>query len=308
MTLSAAGILMVADRITILLILIAVGYLAFRLGILDRQATHKLSLLLLHVTIPALIIVSMQIPASPELLSGAVVFCLAIGVFYLLAATVAYCGTVLLRMEDRERGVFSFAILFGNVGFMGFPIAEALFGAASLFYVALGNLVFNLLVFSAGIVMMTGRYDFNPRLLINPGIAASYIGLTLFLLGLRIPSPLFDAMEITGNLTTPLAMIIVGSLLATFPAKEMIGDLKAYLATVLRLIVLPIATYLLLAPLIADPLVLGVLVILAAMPVASTTAIFAEIYGGDERFASRLVFVSMIFSIISIPLIGAFLI
>lgn len=301
-------ILVAADPIAVLLVLIATGYAAFRLGILDRHTTHTLSVFLLNVSIPALIIVSMQMPLSDELISGAVVFTLGLSVFYLFSVTIAYFARSALQMDAGRGGVFSFAILFGNVGFMGFPISAALFGPESIFYVAIANLAFYLLIFSAGIVMMTGKYEFNPRLLLNPGIIAACVGLTFFMLEIRIPSPLIDGMSILGDLTTPLAMVIIGSLLATFPFWEMIGDKSVFWATVLRLFGLPIGTFFLLSPLIGDPLMLGILVILAGMPAGSMTAIFADIYRADEQFASQLVFVSTLLSLVTIPIIAAFLI
>lgn len=303
-----AEFLMIIDPVAVLMILIATGYAAYRLGILDRHATHKISLFLLNVSIPALIIVSMQIPPSAALLSNTLIFCIGVVVFYLFAVIVAYIGSSLFTMGEMRRGVFSFGILFGNIGFMGFPIAAALFGPESIFYVAIANLIFNLLIFSAGIVMITGRYEFNLKLLINPGITASLLGLVLFLLEIRIPSPAIDAMRLLGDLTTPLAMLIVGSFLATFPVREMIGDRTVFTGAALRLLLLPAGTYLLLSPLIDDPLVLGILVLLAAMPVGSMTVIFADIYGSDERFASQLVFLSTIVSLLTIPVITLLLI
>ncbi len=115
-------------------------------------------------------------------------------------------------------------------------------------------------------------------------------------------------MSILGGLTTPLAMVIIGSLLATFPVWDMLGDTNVFWATVLRLFALPIGTFFLLSPLISDPLLLGILVILAGMPAGSMTAIFADIYRADEQFASQLVFVSTLLSLITIPIIAAFLI
>jgi len=146
--------------------------------------------------------------------------------------------------------------------------------------------------------MLTGERDggFDPRLLVNPGIAASVIGFLLFLNSVEIPGPFIDAIGLLGGVTTPLAMIIVGAMLATFPAREMVGDWRIWAASAVLLLVVPAICWLLFSPVFADPLVSGVMITMAAMPAAVNTVIFAEQYGAN-------VFVSTIGSLVTIPLI-----
>ena len=151
--------LVVADQIFILVLLIAAGYVAVSTEIMDPRATRGLSGLLVNITLPALIIASMQVPITPARLAGAETLLLATVVFFILSFAVARVTSRAMPMTSSERGVFEFAIVFGNVGFMGFPVAQTLFGAESLFYVAIFNLVFNFLVFSVGIAMLTGEQE-----------------------------------------------------------------------------------------------------------------------------------------------------
>jgi len=297
--------LVVADQIFILVLLIAAGYVAVSTKILDTRATRGFSSLLVNITLPALIIASMQVPFTPARLAGAETLFLATGIFFAFSFVVAWVVTRAMPMTSSERGVFQFAIVFGNVGFMGFPVARMLFGADSLFYVAIFNLVFNILVFSVGIAMLTGEREggFDPRLLVNPGIAASVIGFLLFLSSVEIPGPFIDAIDLLGGVTTPLAMIIVGAMLATLPAREIVGDWRIWAASVVLLLVVPVAYGYLFSPVFADPLVSGVMITMAAMPAAVNTVIFAEQYGANARLASQIVFVSTIGSLVTIPLI-----
>ncbi|MDD3932658.1 AEC family transporter [Methanoculleus sp. UBA303] len=300
----ATDFLVVADQIFILVLLIAAGYVAVSTKIMDPRATRGLSGLLINITIPALIVASMQVPFTPARLAGAETLLLATGVFYVFSFAVAWAVSKAMRVPPAKEGVLQFAIVFGNVGFMGFPVAQTLFGADSLFYVAIFNLVFNLLAFSVGIAMLTGgdRKGFDPWLLANPGIAASVAGFLLFLGSVEIPSPFIDSIALLGGVTTPLAMIIVGAMLATFPAREMIGNWRVWAASAVLLLAVPVAYRYLFSPVFSDPLINGVMITMAAMPAAANTVIFAEQYGADSRLASQIVFVSTIGSLVTIPL------
>ncbi|WP_300999300.1 AEC family transporter [Methanoculleus sp.] len=301
--------LLVADQIFILVLLIAAGYVAVATKIVDPRATRGLSGLLINITIPALIVASMQVPFTPERLAGAGTLIFATGVLYVFSFALARAVSKAMRVPPAEEGVLQFAIVFGNVGFMGFPVALTLFGEEALFYVAIFNLFFNVLVFSVGIAMLTegtGK-GFDPRLLANPGIAASVVGLALFLGSVEIPPPFIDSIDLLGGVTTPLAMIIVGAMLATFPAREMVGNWRIWVASAVLLLVVPAAYCCLFAPVFADPFINGIMITMAAMPAAANTVIFAEQYGADSRLASQIVFVSTIGSLVTIPLIATML-
>ncbi len=300
-----AEFLAVAESILILVLLIAAGYASFVLGVLDVHATKRLSGFLINVTIPALIIASMQVPFSPMLLAGVGELLVLSAAFYAVSLAAAWLVPNLLRAATAGRGVVRFALVFANVGFMGFPVIETLYGAEALFFVAIFNLLFNALIFSLGIAMLTEERGegFDPALLVNPGIGASIVGFLLFLFSVEIPSPLIDAIDLLGGTTTPLAMIIVGALLATFPAREMAGDWRIGAISAVRLLIIPAVLWLAVRPLGADPLITGIVVTLAAMPAAANTVIFAEEFGADARLASRIVFVSTVASMVTIPLV-----
>jgi len=118
-------LLVVADQILILVLLIAVGYAAVSTKIMDPRATRGLSALLVNVTIPALIIASMQVPFTPERLAGAEILLLATGVLFAFSFALAWAVSKAMQVPPAEEGVLQFAIVFGNVGFMGFPVARA---------------------------------------------------------------------------------------------------------------------------------------------------------------------------------------
>jgi len=300
-----AGFFTVAMQVSILVLLLAVGYLTLKVGILDQKSTRRLSGLLINITIPALILSSMQIPFSTDRLTQSYEMLAITAGLYGLSFIIGWLLSRGLPGAPGDRGVIQSAIVFGNVVFMGFPIVGAIFGKEALFFVAVADIFYYVLIFSLGVVLMTGgrKERFDPKVLINPGIIATIIGFILFLSSVKIPTPFIESITILGSVTTPLAMIIVGALLATFPAREMLGDWRSGVISLAKLVGVPVLIWIVLRPFIADPLLLGVLITLAAMPVGANVSIFAEEYGANARLASQFVFVSTVASLVTIPLI-----
>ena len=299
----------IINSIVILFLLMGVGYAAYKTKIIDRDGAKGLSSFLVNITLPCLIIVSMQIPLNQEIFNKTIEIFAIAGIYYLVSFAFAILIPVFLVKSDLERGVYRFMLVFSNLGFMGIPVSAAIFGAEGVFYTSLFMLPFGILVFSIGILMLRpdmGEY-FDPKLFLNSGILASLAGLLFFFTDYQIPSPFIDVLTILGSLTTPLAMIVVGALLATMPVLGMFSDYKIYVMSAFRLIGIPVALYLILSPFVSDPLILGVPVILAGMPVAANAVLLAEEYDVDSDAASKGVFISTLLCIVTIPVVGFFL-
>jgi malate permease and related proteins len=299
----------VFTAILILFLIIGLGFFARKNGILDRNSVHGVSHILVTVALPALTISSMQLPYTAETISiVSHTLLLAFG-YYLAALLFSIVVCRFIPATRAETGVFRFMLVFPNVGFMGIPVAAAILGPGALFYVILFNLPFNLLVFTMGVWLLAqGRQEKpGPLFLLTPGFIASLIGLALFIAGYDIPFPVDTLLDWIGRTTTPLAMLMVGALLATLPLTRLAGDWRVSLITLLRLIVMPVLAFALLVSFVHDPLLLGTVVLLIAMPVAANTVLLSEEYGVDATLASQGVFLSTLLSLMSIPLLAYFL-
>jgi predicted permease len=299
-------LLSVLISIAFLFLIIGIGYGVRKHGFLNADHVHSISHVLVNVALPALTISSMQVPHTEQTM-GIVDSTLFLAFAYYGAALVismAVCH--FLPATKTEKGVFQFMLIFPNVGFMGIPISAAIFGSGALFYVILFNLPFNLLVFTMGVWLLAHERDEkpDPRLLLTPGFIASVFGLLLFLAGYHIPYPVDTILDWMGKTTTPLAMLVVGALLATLPASRLAGDWRVLVITIFRLIVLPVLAFMALAPFIRDRLLLGTTVLLIAMPVAANTVLLSEEYDVDATLASQGVFLSTLLSVATIPLLG----
>ena len=296
---------LVFSSISILFMLIGIGFLAFHLGVIKREWIPAISSIVLNITLPCLIIMSMQVPLSPERMNDTISVFLIQALIYTISCAIALALPYLLYMPSEHCGVHRYMVLFSNLGFMGYPICAALYGPESAFYVTLVNIPFGLLAFSLGVYLIQkdkGTVSFKKML--NPGLIASVAGLCLFLTGIVIPYPISTSLDMLGSATSPLAMIAIGAMIASMSVASTFRDMRMYVISAIRLIVIPCITFFILRPFVSDPLLLGVPVLLSAMPVAANTVFMAQEYGGDIEVASRGVFLSTILCLITLPLLG----
>lgn len=287
--------------------LLLVGYGSRKAGLLDGLLTKGLSGLLLKVALPALIIDSMQKPFSASLLRESGVILLISLAVYACTIILAFLFSGLLAATPEERGVFSFVLIFSNVGFMGYPVVYTVFGEAGVFYAAVYNLPFNLLVLTLGVAIIStqkkGAPAVNWRMFANPAVGSVFLGFILFLFSIVLPGPLALAVNQLGLLTTPLSMLLVGSLLATMPVKSVFVNWRAYVVSLLRLLLFPLVVWVVLESLRLPEMLVGIPTVIAAMPAAVNSAVLAEQYDGNAALASQIVFLSTLLAVLSIPLV-----
>ncbi|MGL5314737.1 MAG: AEC family transporter, partial [Peptostreptococcaceae bacterium] len=180
----------------------------------------------------------------------------------------------------------------------------------AVFYTAIFNLPFNLLVMTIGVFILcreNDTYSFSPKALINPVIISVIIGLLLFVLNIKLPEFINKPLELLGNVTTPISMLVIGSMLCSSSAIECFTNKKLYIVTFVRLILLPLVIYFILRGVVSDKLLFSIPIVISAMPAASNTAILASEYKANEALASQAVFISTLFSIVTIPMIAGIL-
>jgi predicted permease len=301
---------MISPSITqslVLLAYMAVGFFCFKGKILSEDQTKGISRLLVTVTLPLLIFTSMQRPYQPELLREILVLFGVSVLAYGISIALAFLLVPLMKAPPRQAGVYRFAMIFSNVGFMGYPIMEALFGKGSLFNTAIYNTIFQVLAFSLGISLLSadgGRGKIEvKRVFLNPNILAAGLGLLFFLAQIPLPKTALSAMSRLGDVTTPLSMVFIGTTVARFSPGKLLRDWRVWAVSAYRVVAIPIILFLALRPLCATwGFTLNVPIVIAAMPVAANAAILADQYGADAEMASILVIISTLMSMITIPL------
>lgn len=292
-----------------LFLVIALGYFLFKIKLLDVDLNKKLTTLLLSVTTPAMIVSSVLSTTVTQGLND-ILFVFAVGfAIYLIMPVLGFFVVKVLRIPLPQQGLYIFMTVFSNIGFMGFPVMKAIFGNEAVFFTAIFNMIFNLFVFTAGIMIMnygTGqKVKLDPRNLLSPGVIASLVALLIYFTGIKLPDVLSSTVTMIGDITTPMAMLLIGSTLANIPLKEVFSELRIYPYTIIKQIIVPIIAYPILNMFIGDPLILGITLIMISMPVANSAVLFATEYEGDVSLAAKTVFMTTLLSVVTIPLIVA---
>jgi len=302
-----------SNSLIALALCIAVGYFCKRKQIINDTHTAGMTEVLVKVAMPCAVFMSLMRPFSTALLLESVATFFITGGIFLAGGALGIVVARMMKASSEERKSWRFGLTFGNIGFMGIPVITAVFGYEGLFYVAMALASFNLLTFTMGIRIFdtTGASKAGPLMIFikNPALTGTIIGFIFFLTGLRLPAPLEGGVTLMAGMNSPLSMIVIGALMAKHPLKDTFTDIRVLPANAVKLVVIPLASLFLLRPFMPNPIMLGTIVTLMAMPPAINTAIFAQQFGGegDTMFATRLVIVGTLLCVITVPLIALLL-
>jgi Predicted permeases len=293
------------NQIMVLFLIMLVGAAAKKFRAVDDSLQKNITDFIFNVSLPALLISSMRFEFSQELLKSSVIlFLVSIGL-YVLSTVFAFVIVRFIKADELSKKIYRFILIFSNIGFMGYPVVDAIYGHKGLFYTAIFNITYNFYVWTMGIFIISSRTEdkkIGLKNVINPGTVAIIIGLLMFIFSIPLPKPIVSMLDMVGNTTTPLSMILIGFMLANFSIKKAFASPMVFVMAMFRLIIIPLIFLLILKPFISDSLVFDVPVILMAMPAAAITAMFAEKFGGDTYLASQNVFITTLLSVITIPL------
>ena len=296
----------VIHKIAVMFIMMAIGFLLGKIGIINNESNKLLSSLSLFVVSPLLSFVSYQRDFSPSIaknLLWTVGLCL---VLYALQIAVVY---VLVPKRHRNSSLERMSLIFSNCGYIGIPLVQSLFGTDGIIYITMVIAVFYTFVWTVGASLMSGEHMSFVKILRNlctPAIIAVVVGIVFFVLRIKLPGVILEPLSDIGNMNTPLAMLIAGSTLAGTNIVRCIANFRVYLLSAIRLILLPVlcAGVLFFASLIGvSETVLTVVLIAMACPTAVVATMFAHRYHADSVYASEIFAITTLLSAATIPLI-----
>ncbi len=286
---------------------VLVGLFSAKRNLWSAELDRKLSVFIMNVSMPILILASVTGKdlafESSELIALAVVAI----VNYIVLIGFAYLIPHIFKVNEARKGIFRFMLAFGNVSFIGYPVCDAVFGPKAVFCASVLNIPFNLLVFTIGVSFINGgkaKSAFSPKLILSPCVIASLVAVLIAVFHFHVPQPVGEWFHFVGDITTPCALLIVGSSLSHIPVRDMLGNRFVYSMTLLRLIVLPLLVGAVLALLGINAFVCDVAVVLSAMPVATNGIMLCLQYGKDERVMTQGLFFTTLLSVVTIPLVA----
>lgn len=293
----------IITQVSVLFILLSVGFICRKTNIITDDLIKGLSNIIINVCLPALIITSLNYKFDKGLFKNTLILLIVSFFIYIALLIIGYIFTKVLHIKNPKKGVYIFLLVFSNVGFMGFPIINIVYGNIGIFYSSFILLWFNLLLWTVGIILVNPKDKFKLKSVINPGIISLCIGLVIFIFSLKITKPIYLSLKSLANITTPLAMMVVGALLGSVKLKSLFKNLKLLTFVLLKLLIIPLLLVVVLKLFIIPDIIIGILVIIFSMPSAVNASIFSRRYDSDYILASKGVFLTTLFSIVTIPLI-----
>lgn len=287
-------------------ILVAVGFIIGKKKIFGPEARRDMTNVVIYVLLPCNIFHSFETQLSADMLREcAIVFVIAMGaqLLYIVLNRILYN-----RYPIERRIVMQYATICNNAGFMGLPVIESVFGAAGILYGSIVLIPMRLFMWTAGLSLFTktDKKQQFKRLATHPCIWAVILGFAYLFSPVRLPAFLSNTINIIGSCTTAMSMIVVGSILSDVDFRT-VFDKAYYYYSFIRLLAIPAFIFIVLKLLGVDPVVTGVSVLSTAMPAATVTAMLSHKYGRDSAFASKLIFVSTLLSLFTLPVIAAVL-
>ena len=291
--------------------LVVVGYVAGKLGYLGGDFDRQLSRLVINITCPALILSSAMTGTLPDrrfilplLLISVITYAILTGAAFLLPRY--------MTKKKADEGAIGFALMFGNVGFMGYPVVASIFGHEAVFYAAVLNVVNTFAVFTIGTILITGKSEvegshFQKKVLYSTPMLAAYLTMAIVALEINnIPEVISQPLTMLGNITVPAALLIIGSSMSNLPLRSLLGNGSVYATTLMRLVVVPLAMYYLCRTLGFSETVVNINTVVIAMPVATYGTILCLRHEKDASLMTEVTFITTLCSMLTIPLLVMF--
>lgn len=301
----SAGI--VLQQMLIIFILIMVGYVTCKKGIISAEMSRGISALVVNVCNPSILIRSVFSVDDTVTNEKVLLAVLAGAVMYILLLAFSCIIPRCLKVEKKWKNHYAMMCIFGNTGFIGIPLVSAVLGDQALIFVAVVNAYFNLIFYTYGIRLAEGEKGrFSWKNFLNVGNISIVITILLFFLRPQLPKVITSSIDYMADTTTFLAMVVIGISLARSNLKDIFTQKKLYVFIALRFLIVPVVIGLILKLFIHDELIYGVMVLLSAVPVANLPLMRIEETGGDGQMLSRAIILSTILSVITIPAVVAF--
>ncbi|MBO4882201.1 MAG: AEC family transporter [Lachnospiraceae bacterium] len=298
------GAITVLKQMTMIAVLVAIGFLLQKKKVLDKNSTPVISRIVVDICNPALIVSTILTGnitvTHEEFLKG-------VGVsacVYLLFILVGYIIPHLIRVPKDERKFYTIMSIYGNVGFLGIPVAKAILPENAMLYVIICNVFYCLLFYTHGVTALSsGKEKMNPKKLLSPGVLMSILALVIFWFDLKLPEVVVKTVDYIGCPTVFLSMILLGASVARSNIAKEMKSLPLWLYIAVRMVLVPVATVLVLKGIGASEDMVRTFCLMCAVPVGNLPMIQAEKTGERTDVLSRGIIVTTVFSFLSITVL-----
>ena len=318
------SITIVLQQMVIIFILIGIGMILYRSKMLSEETSKQISGIIINVTNPALLICSAFDDGPKVSLRELSIAFVSYAAVFALLIVIGFLIPCLLRVPKRLHYTYQMLTIFGNVGFIGIPLASAVLGSESLIFVSIFNLLFNLLIYTFGMSMLqraaagqAADTDSIPRhnsasgrlqKLVNAGTISAVFTIVFYLGDFHVPVVISSTLSYTGRATTLLSMLVLGVSVAQMAPKDIFSHPRLYLFTLLRQILVPIGCVILLRGLIDNKLILNTMLLMVAVPAANMPLMIAKQMDMDTESISQGIILTTVLSLVTVPVACLFLV
>lgn len=295
--------ILIFNQLLKMLIIMILAFICYRLKILNQEGNRNFSSLLITIVNPCLIITVFQTDYDTHLVQGLLVSFVTATAAHIIAIVIAHF--LVREKNNRDFSIDRFAAVYSNCGFIGIPLINSILGAEGVFFLTAYMTVFNVLSWTHGLALLEGKLSLQKLKegLLTPIVVCTFIGVFLFFLQIRIPSPVIDSMQYIADMNTPLAMFIAGLSVAQADLKKIFSHIRIYWISFLKLFLVPLVVLAFLVLLPIDRKVAYTTLIASACPTATTLTIMSIRFGRNYTYASEIFSFTTVLSVVTIPVI-----
>lgn len=290
------------NQVLSMFVMLTVGYIAYRTKLVTKEGVGDLSRVVMYIASPAVMMASFLQPFDGTHLVNAGI-CVVLSIIVL-----AICALVAHVAYGKNDPIAQFGVIFSNTGFVGIPLVQQVLGQSYVFYVTVCIAVLTFLIWTYGVYLVTGNTKeiSLKKVFTNPAVVTLFIGFAFFLFSVPVPDFISGSLDTLGEVNTGLAMVVLGCYLAQTRLSLIVRDLRAYRVSVLRLIVAPLLTLLLLwlvpSALVPSDIKMVVLITFST-PIGAMVAMLSQKYGANYEYGAGIVSLSTLLSLVSMPII-----
>lgn len=297
-----------AKTMAVFFVLLAFGFLAAKIGVVKKEGMAQLSQLITKVFLPVLIFNTTATSVTWDLVrDNAVVLPLSVGTYAVLAA-VAFAVAKIMRIEQDKDRVFQFAFIFGNTGFVGFPLLTAVFHETGTLFMCLYSVVDQVLFWTYGIWLSTARgahcAGFNAKMLASPNIIAMVLSLAVGLSGIALPDLIGDALSTLSCAATPMCMLFLGAMICFNKVGQVLKRPESYVLIAVKMVALPVIAGLCSSALGLSEELVGCIALYTALPVMTVVPMISAQNGSEGPYATGIAVMTFVMCVITIPVVA----
>lgn len=293
----------IIQQSVIMFILILAGILCYKAKIVTKNGSKEISALLLNIINPVILVSSFQKDLDSKLLKNLAVT--AVSSVAVLVISIIFTEIIFLKSKHKpDISIEKFSCIYSNCAFMGIPLVNALFGSEGVFYLTVFIAIFNLFVWTHGVILISGEKNISSvrKAVVSPSFIAIAAGFLTFIFQIKFPETINLAFKYISDVNTPLAMIAAGITIAQADVKKALKKPAVYLICAVRLIIIPLILIMIMKPLPFDSTVIMTVLVAASTPCAAICTLFSIQYDKNSLYASEIFTISTIISIFTLPL------